>query len=39
MAYGYIAASQLLPATPHLFQVEDNGEDVYAVLLLIYSVP
>jgi ABC-type microcin C transport system permease subunit YejE len=39
LAYGSIAASQLLPDTQHTFSVEDNGDDVYAVLVITYRVP
>ncbi len=38
-AYGYITAAQLLPDTPHTFLVEDNGDNVYAVLVITYRVP
>lgn len=38
-AYGYVTANQLPADTPHLFQVEDNGDDVYAVLVITYREP
>ena len=39
LAYGTITASQLLPDSAHTFSVEDNGDNVYAVLVLVYRVP
>lgn len=38
LAYGYITAAQLLPDVSHTFRVEDNGDDVYAVLVITYRV-
>ena len=38
MAYGSITVEQLLPGIEHTFAVENNGDDVYAVLIIVYRV-
>ncbi len=38
LADGYITAVQLIPDTSHRFSVE-TSEDVYAVLVVVYSQP